>query len=568
MGRLLVRAPFPLAHPLLLPRLEAFMSTPVLMPSPHICLFVPADANQRTRPSTTSIAFPSFIITYNLATRTIQLHHTANTPQKLQLRPGETFWDWFGEAQKSLSASLSTSTFTSFSPQHTPQEDQGQEAEGGSNGIEDDAAVDGGEGGFKGGWVGYFGYEMKAESLAGYSKGRYGVVQDDGGIERALNAERIDACWCWCDSVLERSKEGEWILRGILQAAGHADAAKLADSTSVDSDTLEETDTLPLAGNPLHTSEYPSPSNVDCRSPSRTNGHSNTSHMTSSSTDDNNSESSHPITATKRTQSSSTISLLQWLRDLNILPFITSAAYETLQQTLSLILSSPPSPRPSPSSPIPTFTPTCSPKSYKSLVETCRSAIHEGESYELTLTTSFESPLPDKVDPLDLYCGLRQRNPAYYSCFMHLNIDKQGEKGMYVLSSSPERFLKIDNTLSVCDSTVRKEANATNDRCQGQMMPGRRKGKRVVEMMPIKGTKRRVGYGECVCRVGRGCGGVRRHINYDASVNESHEAEGILRACEAEGRIEDWRRGEELRLDVKERAENLMVSHSIHFHLG
>ena len=63
-------------------------------------------------------------------------------------------------------------------------------------------------------------------------------------------------------------------------------------------------------------------------------------------------------------------------------------------------------------------------------------------------------------------------------------------------------------------------------------------------MMPIKGTKARVKPGQCVCVPGKGCEG-KKPGSED---------------CLAEGRRVDIERGQQLQADLKERAENLMVS--------
>lgn len=100
------------------------------------------------------------------------------------------------------------------------------------------------------------------------------------------------------------------------------------------------------------------------------------------------------------------------------------------------------------------FIPQRSGEEYTELIESARSAIHEGESYELTLTTQFESSFlqPDAHSAYELYLLLRTSNPAPYSSYLSFpSLD------LSVVSSSPERFLKI-----------------TSDRR--------------VEMKPIKGT--------------------------------------------------------------------------------
>ncbi len=88
---------------------------------------------------------------------------------------------------------------------------------------------------------------------------------------------------------------------------------------------------------------------------------------------------------------------------------------------------------------------------YLERIAECRRLIHEGESYEVCLTTELTSP--QTVDPLATYRRLRAGNPAPYAALLRF-----GE--LSVLSSSPERFLSVN-------------------------------GDRVVESKPIKGTAAR-----------------------------------------------------------------------------
>jgi para-aminobenzoate synthetase len=68
-------------------------------------------------------------------------------------------------------------------------------------------------------------------------------------------------------------------------------------------------------------------------------------------------------------------------------------------------------------------------------IETCQEHLLEGESYELCLTNSIEADL--EADPLALYLRLRRVNPAPFASYFRF-----GKRA--VLSSSPERFLRVD----------------------------------------------------------------------------------------------------------------------------
>jgi para-aminobenzoate synthetase len=92
------------------------------------------------------------------------------------------------------------------------------------------------------------------------------------------------------------------------------------------------------------------------------------------------------------------------------------------------------------------------PEAYLANIAACRREIFEGETYEVCLTTELRSDA--SLDPAAAYRALRARNPAPFAALLRL-----GE--VSVLSSSPERFLRVDR-------------------------------RRVVESRPMKGTTARV----------------------------------------------------------------------------
>jgi para-aminobenzoate synthetase len=113
-----------------------------------------------------------------------------------------------------------------------------------------------------------------------------------------------------------------------------------------------------------------------------------------------------------------------------------------------------PPPLPPPPAPPGTlhFEPHDSAEAYLANIAACRREIFEGETYEVCLTTELRSE--GSLDPLPAYRALRARNPAPFAALLRL-----GE--VSVLSSSPERFLRVDRN-------------------------------RVVESRPMKGTAARV----------------------------------------------------------------------------
>jgi para-aminobenzoate synthetase len=81
------------------------------------------------------------------------------------------------------------------------------------------------------------------------------------------------------------------------------------------------------------------------------------------------------------------------------------------------------------------FTLRDAPEEYLAKIAECRREIFEGESYEICLTTELRSA--ERLDPLAAYRALRARNPAPYAALVRLG-------DVSVLSSSPERFLRVD----------------------------------------------------------------------------------------------------------------------------
>jgi len=76
-----------------------------------------------------------------------------------------------------------------------------------------------------------------------------------------------------------------------------------------------------------------------------------------------------------------------------------------------------------------------SPARYLEDIAACKEHLLEGDSYEICLTNTIAADFDS--DPLDLYMELRRVNPAPFASYLRF-----GE--LSVLSSSPERFLRID----------------------------------------------------------------------------------------------------------------------------
>ena len=85
--------------------------------------------------------------------------------------------------------------------------------------------------------------------------------------------------------------------------------------------------------------------------------------------------------------------------------------------------------------PAPTFRLRRAQPLYVDDILACQRYLYDGESYEICLTNQVQSST--EVSPWAIYAALRRINPAPYAAFL-----KFGD--LSVLSSSPERFLKID----------------------------------------------------------------------------------------------------------------------------
>jgi para-aminobenzoate synthetase len=86
---------------------------------------------------------------------------------------------------------------------------------------------------------------------------------------------------------------------------------------------------------------------------------------------------------------------------------------------------------------------------YLANIAACKHEIVEGETYEVCLTTELRSD--GAVDPLAAYRALRARNPAPYAALLRLG-------DVSVLSSSPERFLRIDRKRCVESKPIKGTA--------------------------------------------------------------------------------------------------------------
>jgi len=156
--------------------------------------------------------------------------------------------------------------------------------------------------------------------------------------------------------------------------------------------------------------------------------------------------------------------------------------------------SSPPRPSLLPTAGL-TFHPLVSPSEYKQRVDQCLELIAAGESYEVCLTGQLAAEIPPSLDPFHLYRRLRRKNPAPFSAYLRhdpLRRLRQAQNGqgwreegmegvgaagaavapaapaVAVCCSSPERFLRVNRASRHVESkpikgTVRRGQTAEED---------------------------------------------------------------------------------------------------------
>ena len=179
------------------------------------------------------------------------------------------------------------------------------------------------------------------------------------------------------------------------------------------------------------------------------------------------------------------------------------------------------------------FIPNRSKSQYLSDISRSHEEIRNGESYELCVTNQLEAKIqlpkqPAKAHhetPYELYCLLRENNPAPFSAFMNFYNKGSPENApsVSICCSSPERFLSVRKS--------QQSSFTTNT-------PHVPKKRFVVESKPIKGTAAR----------------------YTGSGSEGESEEQVTQT--------DSDIASKLSNSVKDRAENLMIVDLLRNDLG
>ncbi|ONI74852.1 aminodeoxychorismate synthase, component I [Actinosynnema sp. ALI-1.44] len=107
---------------------------------------------------------------------------------------------------------------------------------------------------------------------------------------------------------------------------------------------------------------------------------------------------------------------------------------------------------------------------YVAMIEHCQDAIRQGETYEVCLTNMVSARAD--IDPWHAYRLLRGQSPAPYGAYLRLG-------DMAVLSSSPERFLRIDQDGAVESRPIKgtrpRGATPAEDRALREDLAGNEK---------------------------------------------------------------------------------------------
>ncbi|KAK0525167.1 para-aminobenzoate synthase, (PABA) [Tilletia horrida] len=338
------------------------------------------------------MAAPQFLLSYSTVTRTIvvrRAHRSTTELSPIKLSSGTNFWDWMSALQADLQKQ------TAFAPTVLQDDRPVYSAQSSSRACDDAEEQDRDATVFKGGFTGYFGYEMKAESLH---------------LEQATlgSLDRPDAEFLFCDRVLCYDHVlGRW----TAFAVASVDSAALAHGL----DGGACTTSLHEVQRALAQSEDPrgvlSGSALLCTTEAEALGWFHT--------------------------------VSDALHDIGAGAALGAAAFAA---NLPLVA-------------LPTLHCDDTMSSYRDKVEMARKFIAAGESYELCITTAFRgsrAPIPEHAtkteadgDHFALYCALRAKNAAPYSAFFQLPSSgasisaSQQQRGRSILSTSPERFIRV-----------------------------------------------------------------------------------------------------------------------------
>ena len=85
---------------------------------------------------------------------------------------------------------------------------------------------------------------------------------------------------------------------------------------------------------------------------------------------------------------------------------------------------------------------------YIETIEQIKEFIRRGDTYQTNLTQQFRAQLPEALSPQHIFYKLRKYHPAPFAAFIKRKSD-------FVISASPERFLKIENNSIIETSPIK-----------------------------------------------------------------------------------------------------------------
>jgi para-aminobenzoate synthetase len=98
---------------------------------------------------------------------------------------------------------------------------------------------------------------------------------------------------------------------------------------------------------------------------------------------------------------------------------------------------------------------------YINAIKRCQAAIVEGDTYEVCLTNHFS--LDVDIDPYSLYRCIRRGNPAPFGAFIKTD-------GVSILSTSPERFLRVDPQKTIQAKPIKGTCRRSNNLAKDQQL--------------------------------------------------------------------------------------------------
>ncbi|CAD6884415.1 unnamed protein product [Tilletia controversa] len=342
------------------------------------------------------MASPRFMLSYTTTTRTVKVRSDQSASPDagygITLAPGTTFWDWLNQLQTDLQQRTSLAPTVLQDEVTLPNEGSPDSASVGIEEQDRDATV------FKGGFTGYFGYEMKAESL---------------GMEHATlgGSTTSDADFMFCDKVLCYDHiANRWTAYAVVSQdeAGWGTAGGASSSSQACLSSLAQVQRA--ISRPEKTLKNPKGDTLMC---------------------------------------DTEVGAAAWFNTVSAVLHEIAAAGPQRAALFHASLHS---------QSLPTLHGDDTQRTYRDKVEMARKFIAAGESYELCITTAFRgkrAPIPPRAseaeadrDHFGLYCALRQKNAAPYSAYLQLppiegSASGPDGRGRAILSTSPERFMRV-----------------------------------------------------------------------------------------------------------------------------